>query len=205
MKNIEEIKKTPGIVIKKEGPDGFGGSVFPIEYKNGKVKVIKNIDKVLHFIFSWGCGFEHLSVSTPIKTPTWEQMCFMKDIFWGENEVCMQLHPKKEDYVNNMQYCLHIWKPIDKEIPTPPSIMLGFRKGKEAEDIAQLINFYEDMPDTEYNEFVLVEGFHCSCYDFDDTNWDCTKLTKDELNKLLEKIEDWETLRKELKEFLARY
>ena len=129
MKNIEEIKKTPGIVIKKEGPDGFGGSVFPIEYKNGKVKVIKNIDKVLHFIFSWGCGFEHLSVSTPIKTPTWEQMCFMKDIFWGENEVCMQLHPKKEDYVNNM-----------------PSIMLGFRKGKEAEDIAQLINFYEDMP-----------------------------------------------------------
>ena len=42
MKNIEEIKKTPGIVIKKEGPDGFGGSVFPIEYKNGKVKVIKN-------------------------------------------------------------------------------------------------------------------------------------------------------------------
>lgn len=38
MKNIEEIKKTPGIVIKKEGPDGFGGSVFPIEYKNGKVK-----------------------------------------------------------------------------------------------------------------------------------------------------------------------
>ena len=44
-----------------------------------------------------------------------------------------------------------------------------------------------------------------SVYDFDETNWDCTKLTKDELNKLLEKIEDWETLRKELKEFLARY
>ena len=41
--------------------------------------------------------------------------------------------------------------------------------------------------------------------DFDETNWDCTKLTKDELNKLLEKTEEWETLRKELKEFLARY
>lgn len=63
----------------------------------------------------------------------------------------------------------------------------------------------EDMPDTEYNEFVLVEGYHCSCYDFDETNWDCTKLTKDELNKLLEKTEEGETLRKELKEFLARY
>lgn len=58
----------------------------------------------------------------------------------------MQLHPKKEDYVNNMQYCLHIWKPIDAEIPTPPSVLLGFRKGKEAEDIKQLMELYEDMP-----------------------------------------------------------
>ena len=63
----------------------------------------------------------------------------------------------------------------------------------------------EDMPDTKIDEFVLVEGEHCSCYDFDDTDCDCTKLTKDELNKLLEKIEDLGTLRKELKEFLARY
>ena len=63
----------------------------------------------------------------------------------------------------------------------------------------------EDMPDTKIDEYVLVEGEHCSCYDFDDTDWDCTKLTKDELNKLLEKIEDLRTLRKELKEFLARY
>ncbi len=146
MKNIEEIKKTPGMYIKKEGQDGFGGAVFPIEYKKGKLKIINDIDKSLHFVFSWGCGFEHLSVSTPIKTPTWEQMCKMKDIFWREDEVCMQLHPKKEEYVNNMPYCLHIWKPIEKEIPTPPSIMEGFRKGKEAEDIAQLINFYENMP-----------------------------------------------------------
>lgn len=63
----------------------------------------------------------------------------------------------------------------------------------------------EDMPDTNGDEFVLVEGYHCSCYDFDETNWNCTKLTRNELNKLLEKIEYWEPLRKELKEFLARY
>lgn len=63
----------------------------------------------------------------------------------------------------------------------------------------------ENMPDTNYDEFVLVEGYHCSCYDFDETNWDCIKLTKDELNKLLENINDWEILRKKLKEFLSRY
>lgn len=145
MKNIEEIKRTSGMVIKKEGPDGFGGTIFPIEYKKGKVKVVNDIDKALHFIFSWGCGFEHLSVSTPIKTPTWEQMCTMKDIFWSEDEVCMQLHPKKEDYVNNHSYCLHIWKPIDKEIPTPPNIMVGLREGREAEDINQILKLYDDL------------------------------------------------------------
>ena len=146
MRDIEEIKKTSGIVIKKEGKDGFGGTVFPIEYKKGKVKVVKGIDKALHFMFSWGCGFEHLSVSTPIKCPTWEQMCKMKDIFWRDDEVCMQLHPKKEDYVNCMDYCLHIWKPIDQEIPMPPSIMVGFRKGKETEDLLDFLTFYDEMP-----------------------------------------------------------
>ncbi len=63
----------------------------------------------------------------------------------------------------------------------------------------------EDMPDTNHDEFILVEGYHCSCYDFDDTNWECTKLTKAELDKLLENTQDWELLRKELKEFLERY
>lgn len=146
MRNIDEIKQTSGIVIKKEGKDGFGGTVFPIEYRNGKVKIVKDIDKALHFMFSWGCGFEHLSVSTPIKCPTWEQMCKMKDIFWRDDEVCMQLHPKKEDYVNCMQYCLHIWRPIDKEIPMPPSIMVGLRKGKETEDLLDFLTFYDEMP-----------------------------------------------------------
>ena len=146
MKDIDEIKNTSGMIIKAEGEDGFGGTVFPVEYKNGKVKIIKDIDKALHFIFSWGCGFEHLSVSTPIQCPSWEQMCKMKDIFWREDEVCMQLHPKKEDYVNNMPYCLHIWKPIEKEIPTPPSIMVGFRKGKTIEDLKLLQEFQNEMP-----------------------------------------------------------
>ena len=70
----------------------------------------------------------------------------MKDIFWRDDEVCMQLHPAKEDYVNNMRFCLHIWKPINQEIPKPPNTMVGFRKGKELEDIIELINNYDEMP-----------------------------------------------------------
>lgn len=141
MKNLEEIKKTMGMKIKAEKKNGFGGSILPVEYKNGKAKIIQDYDKVLNFMFSWACGFEHLSVSTTVKTPTWEQMCKMKDIFWNEDEVCMQLHPAKENYIDNMSYCLHIWRPINKEIPTPPNLMVGIRPDEEKfkEDVIDFI------------------------------------------------------------------
>jgi len=44
----------------------------------------------------------------------------------------------KKDYVNNHNYCLHIWKPINQEIPTPPSIMVGLKKEYSQEEINQL-------------------------------------------------------------------
>ena len=146
MKNIEEIKRTTGIQIKMEGQDGFAGTVHKVIYKNGKPKFSNKCEDMLNFIFSWGGGFEHLSVSTPVRTPTWEQMCLMKDIFWRDDKICMELHPKKEEYVDNMPYCLHIWRPIDQEIPTPPSIMVGFRNGKEVEDLELLMKYADEMP-----------------------------------------------------------
>lgn len=71
-------------------------------------------------------------------------------------------------------------------------------------DVERLL-LLEYMPNTSWDEFVLAEGAHCSCYDFDETEWNCIKLTWDELNKLLKNIGEHETLRKELKEFLAKY
>ena len=62
----------------------------------------------------------------------------MKEIFFKDDEVCFQLHPKKDDYVNMHEHCLHIWKPINVEIPTPPSVMVGIRKGHEKEDIEEI-------------------------------------------------------------------
>lgn len=59
------------------------------------------------------------------------------------------------------------------------------------------------MPDTEYDEYVLVEGGHCSCYDFDETEWDCVKIKDDKLNKIL-KQNNW-GLRNRLKDFLKNY
>ncbi len=125
MKPISEIKKTPNLVIRAEAPNGgIGGYYYD-----------RISDKRLNFIFSCQLGWEHLSVSMPNKTPNWDQMCRMKDIFWGEDEACVQYHPKKEDYVNNHEHCLHIWKPVDYELPTPPSLMVGFRSEQEKEAV----------------------------------------------------------------------
>ena len=140
MKDIKEIKQTAGLIIKKEKTNGFGGTYCIFEYKNGKAK----LKQQLHFIFSWGCGFEHLSVSTSTRTPTWDEMCIMKDIFWRDDEECMQLHPKKENYIDNMKYCLHIWRPINQAIPMPPNIMVGLRPKYLKEDVAQLIKFTKE-------------------------------------------------------------
>ena len=87
-------------------------------------------------------GWEHLSVSMPSRTPSWEQMCKMKDIFWGEDEACVQYHPKKEDYVNMHQHCLHIWRPTQEALPIPPHILVGFRDDKEKEDFLELCNIF---------------------------------------------------------------
>jgi hypothetical protein len=77
--------------------------------------------------------WEHVSVtlsSTDRKVercPTWEEMCFVKEMFWNDDEAVMQLHPPRSEYVNNHKYCLHLWKPIGIEIPLPDSLMVGFK------------------------------------------------------------------------------
>lgn len=46
------------------------------------------------------------------RTPTWAEMCEVKDIFWSEEEMVVQIHPKKSQYVN-MTEALHLWRPKD--------------------------------------------------------------------------------------------
>lgn len=71
-------------------------------------------------------GWEHVSVSLPKRTPTWDEMCFIKDLFWEDEEVVMQLHPRKSDYINMHKNCLHLWKPTHGDIVTPPKSFVGF-------------------------------------------------------------------------------
>lgn len=82
----------------------------------------------LQVIASDELGWLHVSVSTPTRCPTWEEMCFIKGLFWDDDDCVMQLHPPKQDWISNHSFCLHLWQPIDADIPRPPDYMVGIKE-----------------------------------------------------------------------------
>ena len=82
----------------------------------------------LSIIASNDAGWEHVSVRVykpKPRTPTWDEMSWVKDQFWPGTEAVMQLHVPASDHVNNSQHCLHLWRPTDRSIPRPPAWMVG--------------------------------------------------------------------------------
>lgn len=68
-----------------------------------------------------GLDWEHVSVSLSVKRcPDWDEMCMIKNMFWDEEDCVIQYHPSKSQYVNNHPYVLHLWRPINDNIPLPP-------------------------------------------------------------------------------------
>lgn len=79
-----------------------------------------------------GTGWDHVSVSLRNKaqdkmierTPTWEEMCLIKAMFWEEEATVLQYHPAKSDYVNIHNYVLHLWRPLAGPLMKPPKIQI---------------------------------------------------------------------------------
>lgn len=70
-------------------------------------------------------AWEHVSVSCERRCPTWQEMHWVKEQFWNDDETVIQFHPPRSDYVNFAAYCLHLWKPIGVEIPRPHHMTVG--------------------------------------------------------------------------------
>ena len=115
MRQIPETKANYRLRIVSSGEDGFAAYINHPCYKPTAIAVIA----------SWGGGWEHVSVSLARRCPTWEEMCMVKDIFWGEEECVVQFHPPRSEYVNRHPYCLHLWKKIGEEYETPPKEYVG--------------------------------------------------------------------------------
>ncbi len=76
-------------------------------------------------------GWEHVSVHVERistggqRTPSWKEMCIVKDTFWEPEDVVMQLHPRASQYVNHHPHTLHLWRSTRQPIPEPPTILVG--------------------------------------------------------------------------------
>ena len=79
------------------------------------------IDKQsLVVIASSGEGWDHVSCSRRNRCPNWEEMEYVKRLFFRDGETAMQLHVPPSEHISVHPFCLHLWRPLDQEIPKPP-------------------------------------------------------------------------------------
>lgn len=123
MRDLSEITNNTKLSNFEHGSDGFRCEICI----GGWVGTL---------IFSWGCGWEHVSVSPYATrlTPSWKDMCDIKDIFFKDEESVIQIHPPKDMYVNNKSNCLHMWRCKYQEMILPPSVLVGVRNGQTPEE-----------------------------------------------------------------------
>lgn len=116
----EKYRQKNGIngALKSDSTFGNNG-MFMI--KSAKLK------SSLTVIASDGAGWEHVSVSLSHRTPTWEEMCFVKSLFWNEEDAVIQIHPPKSEYVNTHPFTLHLWRRSDTNdfFDAPHRILVG--------------------------------------------------------------------------------
>lgn len=110
--------------FRVSGSPAFGNNgafVMPAPFGHGLAP------SSLRIIASDGAGWEHVSISLRDRCPTWDEMCWVKDLFWDECDCVMQLHPPKAEWINCHPYCLHLWRPTGGAvIPQPPALLVGF-------------------------------------------------------------------------------
>lgn len=102
MKSNEEIMSDKRLLVSKPNPLTYMGQIKLSSNKSGTVVASRNED-----------GWEHVSIRLfKGKLPTWEDMCEVKNIFWGDEEQVVQIHPRKSQYVNIVE-AFHLWRPAD--------------------------------------------------------------------------------------------
>lgn len=128
-RSVERFRVRTGLLGTTPGYGNNG--VFEIPF-SGRVMLI--------CIASDEKGWEHVSVRADddgrSRIPTWEEMCFIKERFWRPEEVVIQYHPARDQYVDMHPHVLHLWRPTDEELPTPPRWMVGFNTPKEMKEYA---------------------------------------------------------------------
>lgn len=108
MFHVPEKYRMPG--------DGMG---YGVSGNNGVFEY-----KRLRIIASDGYGWEHCSISLSDRTPRWNEMCQIKDLFWDKEDCVIQYHPPETVYIRTHPHVLHLWRPIGVVLPVPPIVLV---------------------------------------------------------------------------------
>lgn len=112
LSRIEKYRKPHPAGLSHKVGDDFGWFEIPTSTTGPKLRV--QISAGFEQF-----QFEHASVSLAHRCPTWDEMCKVKDLIWNEEDTVVQFHPPKSEYINNMPFCLHLWRWIKGEFPRP--------------------------------------------------------------------------------------
>lgn len=116
MKELKEFEKyrIPDIADMFFKKDVMGKFIIPFE--NGTFEVTA----------SNYMGWDHISIVVITKNgmariAASEEIERLKKMFFGD-EVTIEVHPKKKDYINIDEVMLHVWRPLGKDLPLPPAV-----------------------------------------------------------------------------------
>ncbi len=131
MRALADILQQTNLTVDSVSEDGGHGWILLDKKKPNKRASV---------VWSNGGGWDHVSVAWSNRTPTWEEMCRVKKMFFRNDEVCVEYHPIESEYVNNHPYCLHIFKPQNEALPTPPAWMVGVKDGATMKETIEQAN-----------------------------------------------------------------
>ena len=112
MRSITELHDNPRIVICAESTDG------------GMAKVLLTNNETVHVFFSWGAGWDRVSVSHIHHCPTKDEMCEVKGLFFRDGECVMEYHTVDEDHDPAYPRSVQLWRPHLAPPNRPPFLVL---------------------------------------------------------------------------------
>ena len=128
MKFPEKFRMIDGPMATPRGVE-YGGFAINATDKTRAMFVIASSAMVVAETYKLGkleVEWDHVSVTLQEdknSTPTWDEMCHIKELFWEDHHTVVQFHPKKSEYVNNCNGCLHLWRHKDGH-KLPPKEMV---------------------------------------------------------------------------------
>jgi hypothetical protein len=65
-------------------------------------------------------AWDHVSVSGQLRTPDWDEMRWVAEQFFEDDECLVQFRPARADYIDCHPHTLHWWRMVGVEFPVPP-------------------------------------------------------------------------------------